>query len=134
MDEARRVMGVREALRGIDSRLDLFLCTQEDPDNELHAGYWYVVRRNDNGTTACWQVQTPEGKFREPDDQIVEAFRKMDRDTIWTFKDEQERKRRAKKRDAQRRREDAYERLKDECDFAFRTQMPVGSLPWKKSA
>src|SRR3954468_22731366 len=93
-DEAKRVMGVRSALKGIDARLDLFLCKQDDPDNDLQQGFWYVWRRNDNGTIAMWQVQTHEGGYREPDDGIVEAFRKMDRDTIDTFRDEQARKHR----------------------------------------
>lgn len=124
-DEAKRVMGVRQALKSIDPRLDLFLCKQEDPENELKLGFWYVWRRNDDGTIAMWEVRTPDGGFREPDEQVLEAFRRMDRETIWDFKDEQERKRRQRARDAERQREQTAQNLKDWCDFTFRTQVPV---------
>lgn len=125
-DEAKRVFGyIRNRLRAIDARLDLILCDREDPDNELLYGYYYVIRRNENGTMTFWQVQQPDGSYREPDERIVQAFQQMDRHTVADLRREQEEKqRRKRKREAEWQERKGWE-LKDEADFAFRVQVPV---------
>lgn len=129
-DEAKRFVGFRKRLKAVDSRLDAFLCDRADPDNELRMGFYYVFRRNENGTVAFWEIHD-NGRFREPADDIVDAFQKMDRESLQDFKDDRDRKARKKQREAERKQEEASWNFAEECNFAFRTQIPI-TEGWKK--
>lgn len=126
-DEIRRVSEFTERLEAVDPRLDCFLQT-EDRD-ELRRGFYYVRRRNDNGTVATWEVSNPDGSFREPDERVIEALRASDswsRD-VWAEIDrERERAAQRMKRETDRRQESMRDQLKDEADYAFRTQFRPG--------
>lgn len=129
--EARRFVGFRNRLKAMDSRMDAFLCDTFDPENpELRVGFYYLTRRNDNGTTAFFEISHPDGSFREPDDVLIDNLQKIDRDTLTDLRSRREEKRRKAAREAQRKKEEAAGRLKEEIDFAFRVQMPI-TRTWK---
>lgn len=134
MDEAKRFVGFRHRLHALDPRMDVVLCEREDPENDLRQGFYYLVRRNENGTVAMWEISNPDGSFREPADDLIDGLQKIDRTTLWDFRDEQQRKKRLREREAERKREEASERFRDECDYAFRVQHAFGSVPWKKAS
>lgn len=124
--EARRVTDFTERLKAIDPRLRCYL--HKEPDVEgLRQGFYYLIRRNDDGTTAVWEVQD-EGRFREPDEQDIQAFYATD---LWKqgakerLKGRAEANRRERRRAAERTREQQREHLREKAAFAFRTQIPV---------
>ena len=130
--EAERVFGnIAKRLKAIDSRLNLFLCDRDEYEEaELRKGFYYVYRRNEDGTIAMWEVSHEDGSYREPDEAFVEAFRRGDpntvRDPAWERQKRRERERRLKEhREAHEREERAY-RTKELADFRFRTQLPFG--------
>lgn len=131
-DEARRVGEFRRRLKAVDECLDVFLCERDDPDNELRGGYWYVYRRGDSGMTGCWEVQNPDGSYREPGEDVVAAFQQMDGESLDDVRYRREVRRRARERALERRQDEAAWRLRDEADYAFRVQHAFPSLPWKK--
>lgn len=127
--------GIREAsrvinefyprLRAIDPRFDMFLQTERT--DELKQGFWYVIRRNEDGTTAFFEVSNPDGSYREPDEAVLEMFRRNDANskdnTFWEFRKRVDREYKAKKREQERQREDLSQELKERMDYEFRTQI-----------
>ena len=111
-------------LRAIDPRLTL---TRWDgaPTSGLNTGCWYILRHNDDGSNALWEVQT-DGVPCEPTGWHVDAFAAGD---SWTDPDGWKRRQAEylRQRDAEEhvRAEHARWRLKDMTDYAFRTQIPV---------
>jgi hypothetical protein len=130
-EEAHRVQHILRSLKAIDSRIGMFLCDRDDPDNELRMGYWYVYRLGDNGVAAFWEVSAPDGSYVEPTESVVEAFRQMEHDSVEDLRD--------RRRAAERRREQREEerkalnlaRLTEEADYMFRVQHAFPGLPWK---
>lgn len=74
--EAARTLEFSKRLKAIDSRLDCFL--QASNIEHLRAGFYYIRRHNEDGTTTLWEVANPDGSFREPDEAVLESFRKGD--------------------------------------------------------
>lgn len=127
-------------LQAVDPRLGVFRAHVDDPENELRAGFYYVFRRNENNTTAFWEIKHPiTGGFYEPDEAVIEAFRRWDANTHGSSADDRRERRERETRAREKRQEDWKERkrdeLKDECDYMFRTQVPVtDGIPQKVKA
>lgn len=126
--EAERVREFTQRLKALDPRLDLFLQTKDS--GELRAGFYYVRRKNDDGTIATWEVSKRDGSFREPDEEVIEALRKSDSWTRDVWHDEinrgREEARRRIEAEKRRQREEDQEHLKELADFRFRTQFRPG--------
>lgn len=132
--EALRVQRFRDRLKAIDPRLDVFLASTRAVDeagvvqDQVRIGFWYVYRRNDDGTVAFWEVSNPDGSYREPGEDVIAAFQKGD-----AARTDQ----RAARIEARRRREQAREKrerdrmdemhgqFKERVDYEFRVQVPV---------
>lgn len=129
--EASRFVSFRQRLKAMDSRMDAFLCDQTDPDGELRIGFYYLFRRNDNGTVAFFEVSDEKGGFLEPGDWLIDRLQMVDRDTVFDLRDRHE----ARKREAEKARADRNEeieaRVADQSDYMFRVQHAFPSLPWK---
>jgi hypothetical protein len=78
-----------------------------------------------------WEISNPDGSYREPAWDIVEAFQKMDRESLQDFKDDRDRKARKKQREAERKQEEASWNFKELADYHFRVQVPI-TEGWKK--
>lgn len=126
--EARRMVDFIRRLRAVDSRLDCWLAPRYFPDDDIRMGFYYVLRRNEDGTITFWEVSNPDGSFREPDDQVIEALRRGDANRTDLAR-ERELQRRADARRREKRERDRLDemhaRFKDEVDYAFRVQVPV---------
>lgn len=131
--EAERVFGdFAKRLRAIDSRFRLYLHDKDDPSldlGDLRKGFYYLLRANEDGTFAAFEVRNPDGSFREPDDAVLEAVRRMDparvRDAKW---ERLKARRRAEAAREAKKRFDAEERqarLLELADHRFRLQVPV---------
>lgn len=126
--EAQRMVQFRARLKALDSRFGCFCADKNYPDDEIRMGFWYVFRRNEDGTVAFWEISSPDGSYREPGEDVIAALQKGDANRT-DLRREREAQRRAdarrrEKRDADRR-EAIHDRLKDEFDYAFRVQIPI---------
>lgn len=130
-------------LKAVDPALGMFRCRIDDPENELRAGFYYVYRLNADSTVAFWELQHPiHGGFYEPDEAVIEAFRRWDANTRGSTAADRAAKREADRKRRLKREEDWKDRkreeLKDEINYAFRTQVPVSDgvigKPVKKQA
>src|SRR5687768_3016814 len=75
--EAERVFGdFAKRLRAIDPRFRLYLHGEDIPEELQHAplrkGFYYLLRANEDGSFACFEVQH-QGAFKEPDESVLEA-------------------------------------------------------------
>lgn len=117
-------------LKTVDPRLGMFRAQADDPENDLRAGFYYVYRHNENGTVAFYELVHPvHGGFYEPDEAVIEAFRRWDANTHGSTAQDREHRRESERKAREKRQEDWKERkrdeLKDEADYMFRTQMAV---------
>lgn len=132
--EAARVIDFIRRLKAIDSRLDCFLAERAYPGEAIRMGFYYVLRRNEDGTTTFWEIHD-NGAYREPSDDVLEAFRKGDaargdlREERYQQRKADERARAKKKED---RREAIEDVVKDELDYALRVQLPFSGVPFAK--
>lgn len=134
-DEAKRVLEFGRRLKVLDSRLDCFLQTQDRGD--FRAGFWYVVRHNEDGSKAFWEVRNPDGSYREPDEAVIEMLRRNDANRTDLNREWQQRQRRekeAEEREAQRKRDETAGLVKERMDYAFRVQHRIKDKPWEKNA
>lgn len=127
--EAARVKDFTERLRAAFGReFDCVLWTAPDhPTEGFRQGFYYIIRRNLNGTVNTWEVND-HGAFREPSDNDIEAMKRFDfhrpgaRDAfkkdVQRTLDDKERRRKALD-------EERIGRMQEKADFLFRTQIPV---------
>lgn len=134
--EAARVLEFAKRLKALDLRLDCLLQTRDVPDEGLRAGFYYVIRRNEDGTVAMWEIRNPDGSFREPADDVIEALRKGDANRT-NLKAERERERRRVELGREKHKRDVLDRrhgeFKEQVEYAFRVQMPV-RRKWEDAA
>lgn len=109
----------------VDDRLRLLRWDLPDTPDGFLQGWYYIVRFNDDGSIAAWQVHHAD-QWCEPTSAHIEVFKRGD---TWTNPDEF-RKRRARnqyEQEAKSRqlREEAQWKLKENADFLFRVQIPV---------
>lgn len=140
--EADRFVGFRNRLKAMDPRMGAFLCDKDMRNHpeyrdladtpDLRVGFYYLYRRNDNGTVAFWEISNPDGSYREPDDALIDALQKIDRDTLQDLRARRAEKARRKEKREQETRELNLAKLQDQTDYAFRVQHAFPSLPWKK--
>lgn len=129
--EAERVFGdFAKRLRGIDSRFCLYLHQGGGEDlGDLRAGFYYLLRHNEDGTWASFEIRNPDGSFREPDDKVLEAVRYMDSARLRSPRWERENRRRRQRREEEHRKrfesEERQARLLELADHRFRLQIPV---------
>jgi hypothetical protein len=126
--EAKRVQDFTDRLEAFDQRLRCILATRDSPDGEVRNGFYYIARANEDGTTATWQVQNPDGSFREPDERDIEALRMLDLRNpraAAALKARQTMARKQKERDKARAREETRDKIIDLADYRFRTQTPI---------
>lgn len=126
--EAKRVQDFTDRVQALDPRLWCVLATQDSPDGEIKQGFYYIARKNEDGTVATWQIQNADGSFREPDERDIEALRVLDlrnERARREWKARQTQARRARERERERRREDRKAQVVDLADYRFRTQAPV---------
>lgn len=80
--EVRREKASVEAfardLKSLDPRLDVFLMAEDIPEYDVRGGFYYIRRRNDDGTVSFWEIRNPDGSYREPDSAVLEAMKKID--------------------------------------------------------
>lgn len=125
--EADRIVEFTRRLKALDSRLDLFLQTEDR--EELRQGFYYVRRQNDDGTLSTFEISTPDGSYREPDEQVLEALRASDswsRDVWRDIERARNEKQRRMERERERVRDEECEHLQEELDYRFRTQLRPG--------
>lgn len=136
---ARRFNDFRKRLKALDVRLETWaqVSTQpiKDADGdvvgELRGGFFYLGRKADDGSfTKVWEISHPDGTYKEPDDQVLDALRRGD---TWSHDgwSEMQKVRERREREAVHRRAHNRERrrdhLKDVIDYRFRTQIaPYG--------
>lgn len=132
--EAERVFGdFAKRLRAIDPRFRLYLHGEDIPEElqeaPLRQGFYYLLRANEDGTFAAFEVQD-RGAYKEPDESVLEAVRRMDPARVRNVKHEREKaRRRAEAAREQRKQFEAGERqarLLELADHRFRTQVAVG--------
>lgn len=138
--EAERVFGdFAKRLRAIDPRFRLYLHGEDAPEELQHAplrqGFYYLLRANEDGSFAAFEVQD-QCRFKEPDESVLEAVRRMDparvRDAKW---ERQKARRKAEAAREQRKQFEAGERqarLLELADYRFGTKIFVSD--WKKKA
>lgn len=132
--EAERMQHFRGRLKALDPRLDVFLADREAIDefgvvqDQIRVGFWYVYRRNDDGTVAFWEVSNPDGSYREPGEDVIVAFQQGDASRT-DLKAERERQRRRREAERAKRERDGLDelhgRFREKVDHAFRVQIPV---------
>jgi len=106
---AEKTHAVAVALSQLDDRLILVPPSAPRVDGML-PGYWYVVRRNDEGKATYWPVDDPHtGEPIEPGSGFVERFRAMN---AWERRVEEDRAR--ARVQAKRDREHAEAQLRGE--------------------
>lgn len=132
--EAERVYGdFALRLRAIDPRFRLYLHGQDTPEEleeaELRQGFYYLLRANEDGTFAAFEVRNPDGSYREPDDAVLEAVRRMDPDRVRNVKHERATQRRKAEAEREHRKRFASEerqaRLLELADHKWRLQVPI---------
>lgn len=127
--EAERVIEFTNRLKAIDDRLDCFLCPVTIPEEDLYIGFYYIRRRNDDGSTSTWRVQGPNGGFVEPNDRILDRFREYDTwahaDVLKRMRAEAERKRREREWQAQETGREFEEKLTERLKHVLDTQIAV---------
>lgn len=142
-EEAERIVAFTRRLKALDVRLGMFMCNEDDAENELQAGFYYVHRHNEDGTVSFWEIRHPvTGGFYEPDEAVIEAFRRWDANTHGSTADDRRARREADRRRREKREQDWKDRklaeLKEEADFLFRCQVPITDgvigRPVKKAA
>lgn len=141
--EAARVEDFTARLRGLDERLhcwlqlrDAWILGDPPPGYEpkgppiFRAGFYYVLRRNDDGTVATWEISNPDGSFKEPDESVIEAFRRADSHSrdVWNEEIVEARRRAERQVEAERQKakEDRLCRADDLLAFETRVQVPAG--------
>lgn len=127
--EAKRVQDFTDRLEAVDARLRCVLATHDSPDGSIRNGFYYIARRNEDNTTATWEVTNPDGSFREPDERDIEALRMVDLRNDRNRKAWKARRTQAlaaREREKARKREDTQAEIVDLADYRFRTQTPVG--------
>lgn len=117
-------------LKTVDPRLGMFRATADDPENDLREGMYYVYRRNEDSTVAFYEIKHPvHGGFYEPDEAVIEAFRRWDANTHGSTAQDREHRRERERKAREKRKDNWRERkadeLKDLADYEFRTQMFV---------
>jgi hypothetical protein len=116
-------------LKAIDPRMRVVFVDQPDDDGALRVGFWHLLRRNEDGSYAWFEISTPDGKYMEPNDQVLDALRRADgwapRNRGDAFRRGQEARLRAIERKREAEREELRERVKEQADFDFRVQVPV---------
>lgn len=125
--EAKRFLDFRNRLKAIDSRLDCFLAQRSIPDEEIRMGFYYVYRRNEDGTVAFWEIHD-NGAYAEPSERVLEAFRYGDANRT-DHKTDRLRQRQADERRRHKRErdhlDDLHGQFQEQIDHAFRLQVPV---------
>ena len=126
-------------LRGVDERLSCF--RSRTTEDGLEYGFWYIVRRNDDGTTATWQVcdRQPDGTatYREPDERDIEALRALDLHNpkvVRAIKARNLQRQRQIEREKERLKEERVEDLVERWAFRTRTQIPFNHSRREKRA
>lgn len=117
-------------LKAVDPRLGLFRAKVDDPENELIAGMYYVYRLNDGGDAAFWEIRDPiTGGFYEPDEAVIEAFRRWDANTHGSTAADRREARERKRKERVKREEEWRDRkrweMQEQADFLFRCQVPI---------
>jgi hypothetical protein len=124
--EARRALEFGKRLKALDPRFECWL--QERDIEDLRAGFYYVERKNDDGTVATWEISNSDGSFREPDEQVIEAFRRSDgwsRDVWREVEKGREQQRRRMQAESDRQKQERRSELAERAAFRFRTQVPA---------
>lgn len=127
LGEAIRVDEFRKRLKAFDERLDCYLETQDHPEGDTRLGFWYILRHNEDGTVALWEVNDM-GAFREPDERDIEALRMLDLRNPARGREMRERRDRklAEKQAAKDRARDEQIGQADEIvQYMTRVQVPV---------
>lgn len=128
--EAERIITFTRRLKAVDSRLGLFMANVDDPENDIRAGFYYVYRHNEDGTTAFWEIRHPVGGgFYEPDEAVIEAFRRWDANTHGSTAADRREARERKRKERVKREEEWRDRkrweMQEQADFLFRCQVPI---------
>lgn len=126
------IEGFNKELQAVDGRLSCFLQTQNI--DILKAGFWYIKRENENGTTSLWAVENPDGTHRVPDDAVLNWLRSNDLRRRGAkearFQEHEKKKERVRKSEAEKSRE-FREKLTEKAKFIHDT--PSRPKPWRNS-
>lgn len=128
--EGTAVSRVERELKTIDSRLDIILIAEDMPEHDLQGGFYYIRRRNDDGTMAFWEIRNPDGSYREPDSAIVEAMRRID-STHENVLMRGRREKAKRKREAERRQEEKRRQFREGLAERLKFQLDTPSRPRK---
>lgn len=123
------MIAFKRRLKSIDPRLSLVLCDGEHRADSLRAGFYYILRKNDDGTVTFWEVSGRNGEFCEPSEAHLEALRKVDASRT-NQRAEREAERRRKERAKEHRKEfdagERQERMKELLEHRLRLQVRPG--------
>lgn len=140
-EEMLRVKGILDQfnyeLQRIDPKLEMCRAGEDTHGTQLRAGFYHLVRWNDNAPPSVFVIDGDDGEFVEPTGRVFDRLKEMD---LWDpanirLRDQRERlAEEAAARQKARDRADHVEELRDRVNAATRTSVSLNrSIPWSQN-